>query len=136
VTKGQAEKGSIARAQQSDSDENSSNARKSYYVAGKALGVTASERAAIGQAIEAEIAKKERRGNPQLAANASNSERGKTADIAAKRAGFTSAETFERAKTVVEKGSAELRRAMDEKKVSISAAASSRIGQDGGTRTA
>jgi hypothetical protein len=74
---------------------------------------TPSERAAIGKAVEAELAQTERRGNPQLRANAGNSERGESRDIAAHRAGFKSAETFERAKLVTEKGTAELQAAMD-----------------------
>ncbi len=49
---------------------------------------TPSERATIGEAVEEELGAKERRGNPQLAAIAANSEKGKTADIAAKHAGF------------------------------------------------
>jgi ParB family chromosome partitioning protein len=84
---------------------------------------TPTERAAIGKAIEADLGAKERRGNPQLAANAANSEKGRTVDLAAKRAGFKSAETFERAKKVTERGIAELQAAMDKGDVSISAAA-------------
>jgi hypothetical protein len=76
---------------------------------------TASERAAIGAAIEQELG--DRRGQhstkDNVAAIAANSEQGKSADIAAKRAGFASAETFERAKAVVARGTPEVIRAMD-----------------------
>ena len=47
---------------------------------------------------------------------------GKTADIAARKSGFGSAETFERAKAVVDTAIPELVEAMDQGKVSISAA--------------
>jgi ParB family chromosome partitioning protein len=63
---------------------------------------TPSERAAIGQAIEEELGEKERRGRPEkLPAIAGNYPKGETVDLAAKRSGFKSAETFERAKTVL-----------------------------------
>ena len=84
---------------------------------------TASERVAIGAAIEQELRKKERRGNPQFSAIAEDRELGNTVDLAARRAGFTSAETFERAKTVIERGAPEVIAAMDAGELSISAAA-------------
>jgi ParB family chromosome partitioning protein len=82
---------------------------------------TPSEQAAIGAAIERELGN--RKPGPKCAANAAQLPEGRTSDLAAKRAGFNSAETFERAKTVVEKGSRELVTAMDEKRISINAAA-------------
>jgi len=82
---------------------------------------TASERAAIGSAIEDELG--HRKPGPKPSAIAEQLPKGNSIDLAAKRAGFTSAETFERARTVVDKGTPDLVKAMDEKKVSISAAA-------------
>jgi ParB family chromosome partitioning protein len=83
---------------------------------------TPSERAAIGKAIEGDLG--DRKGQrTDLAAIAAKSGEGKTADIAAKRAGFKSAESFERAKTVVAKGTPELVAAMDAGKIKIDAAA-------------
>jgi ParB-like chromosome segregation protein Spo0J len=83
---------------------------------------TASERAAIGRAIEEELGSRKGQ-RTDLAANAAKLPEGKTADLAAKRAGFKSAETFERAKTVTDRGTSELVQAMDTGKISISAAA-------------
>jgi ParB/RepB/Spo0J family partition protein len=86
---------------------------------------TPSERAAIGRAIEAEL------GN-RKGANLPNSPKhsvsaiavtGNTVDLAAKRAGFKSTETYERAKTVVDRGAPELLAAMDKGDISIDAAA-------------
>jgi ParB-like chromosome segregation protein Spo0J len=48
--------------------------------------------------------------------------RGRTIDIAAEKAGFGSAETYERAKSVVDSGTPELVRAMDSGQISIHAA--------------
>ncbi|MCZ7855031.1 ParB/RepB/Spo0J family partition protein [Agrobacterium salinitolerans] len=81
---------------------------------------TASERVAIADVV------REAMGNRQgqrtdLSANAAMS--GKTVDAAAVKAGFGSAETYERAKSVVSNGAPELVQAMDSGKVSISAAA-------------
>ena len=85
---------------------------------------TTSERKAIAEAIEEELSARERRGRPSKSpAPAGNKERGETADIAAKKAGLGSAETYQRAKTVVEKGTPDLVKAMDDKRVSIKAAA-------------
>jgi hypothetical protein len=81
---------------------------------------TASERAAIGEAIEKELGN--RKGANQHTRNCADPQ-GETVDIAARKAGFTSRETFERAKTVVERGAPEVIRAMDAGEVSISAAA-------------
>jgi ParB-like chromosome segregation protein Spo0J len=85
---------------------------------------TPSERAAIAQAIEEELGNRQTQGRPKkVSANAETYPKGNTVDLAAKRAGFSSAETYERAKTVTEKGSPELVEAMDKGTVSISAAA-------------
>ena len=55
---------------------------------------TPSERAAIGEAIEAELSKNRPKGRPpKVPANAGTLPKGETVDIAAKRAGFGSAET-------------------------------------------
>lgn len=81
---------------------------------------TSSERAAIGRAIEEELGR--RKPGPKSPAIAGQLT-GETVDIAAKRAGFKSAETFERAKKVVERGIPELQAAMDEGEISVSAAA-------------
>jgi ParB family chromosome partitioning protein len=60
---------------------------------------TPSERTAIGKAVEAELG--DRKGQrTDLGANAPKSEKGKTVTLAAKRAGFTSREIFERAKAL------------------------------------
>jgi ParB family chromosome partitioning protein len=86
---------------------------------------TQSERIAIGKAIEAELGAAERRGGDRRAnsAIAENAPKGNTVDLAAKRAGFKSAETYERAKVAVDKGTPELVAAMDAGKISIDAAA-------------
>lgn len=81
---------------------------------------TPSEREAIGRAIEAELGN--RRGVNQHTRNCGEP-RGESVDIAAQRAGFKSAETYERAKTVVERGAPEVIKAMDSGEVSIAAAA-------------
>jgi len=79
-----------------------------------------SERAAIGKAIEQDLGKRQGQ-RTELKANCP--EVGQTRDIVAKRAGFESGKTFERAKTVTLKGAPELIAAMDSGKVSIDAAA-------------
>jgi ParB family chromosome partitioning protein len=63
---------------------------------------TASERTAIGAAIEAELGNRHGQ-RTDLSAIAEELPKGNTIDLAAKRAGFPSAETFERAKTVIER---------------------------------
>jgi ParB-like chromosome segregation protein Spo0J len=83
---------------------------------------TPSERAAIGRVIEEELGNRKGQ-RTDLSANAEKLGRGNTVDLAAKRAGFASAETFERAKAVIDKGTPELQAAMDKGNVSISAAA-------------
>jgi ParB family chromosome partitioning protein len=83
---------------------------------------TPSERAAIGKAIEEELG--DRKGQrTDLGPIGPRSEEGRTADIAARRAGFTDRKTFERAKNVTEKGAAELVAAMDKGEISVDAAA-------------
>lgn len=79
---------------------------------------TKTERVAIKQAIEAELG--ERRGQTSAIAELSGR---LTEDIAAERAGFTSAEQAARAEAVVEHGTEALRDAMDDGSISISAAA-------------
>jgi hypothetical protein len=60
----------------------------------------AAKRAAIGAAIEKELGNRQSQGRPKVSANAETYPKGNTIDLAAKRAGFASAETFE----AVEKG--------------------------------
>ncbi len=83
---------------------------------------TPSERAAIGKAIEAELGNRKGK-RTDVGSNDPKSEKGRTADIAARKAGFTDRQTFERAKAVAESGTPELVKAMDTGKISISAAA-------------
>jgi hypothetical protein len=73
---------------------------------------TPSERTAIGAAIENEMGK--RHGGDRRSSHANAGfDKGETVDLAARRAGFQSAETFERAKAVVERGAPEVIAAMD-----------------------
>ena len=83
---------------------------------------TPSERAAIGKAIEAELGNRKGQ-RTDLSANAEKLDKGNTVDLAAKRAGFRSAETYERAKVVAARATPELVAAMDEGDLSIAAAA-------------
>lgn len=88
---------------------------------------TVTERLAIAQRIAERLCPpgETRQGRPsKSAANASDFERGKTADIVARQSGLGSAETLKRAQKVVEHGVPELVEAMDAGKVSIHAAAS------------
>ncbi|MCZ2150863.1 MAG: ParB/RepB/Spo0J family partition protein [Bryobacterales bacterium] len=86
---------------------------------------TPSERTAIGKAIEAGIGNRQgRRTDMELPENFPEVEPGaETREIAARKAGFGNAKTYEQAKRVVEKGTPELVAAMDSGEVSISAAA-------------
>jgi hypothetical protein len=87
---------------------------------------TASERSAIGEAIEEEHKHKNRWGGDRKSSGAMaplDQEPGRSADIAAKGGGFTSRESYERAKFVTEHGTPETITAMDRKEVSIRAAA-------------
>jgi len=83
---------------------------------------TVSERTAIGKAVEAELGKRQGRPTKNLD-NCPAFPKGNTRDIAAKRAGFETGKTFERAKQVADKGSPELKEAVDKGEVSISAGA-------------
>lgn len=89
---------------------------------------TYSDRVAIGKAIEAELGN--RRGSNQyhvkgeLVGNCPHAEDGeKSRDIAAAKAGFTSTDSYRRAKTVTEHGTPELVEAMDNGDVAVSTAA-------------
>jgi hypothetical protein len=81
---------------------------------------TASEKVAIAKALQQEIG--ERRGNPSIRRNCSELN-GRSDDIVAKKAGFSSADSYLRAKKVVEQGTSQLVDAMDADKVAISTAA-------------
>ena len=87
---------------------------------------TPSERVAIAEAVKAKLG--ERQGGDRRSDEFQNPQKrtlseGKTEDIAAKAAGFGSADTLIRAKTVVAKGAPELVEAMDKNELSINAAA-------------
>ncbi len=86
---------------------------------------TPSERVAIGKAIEAEIGKRQgQRTDKGLPVNCPEVEPGvETREVAAAKAGFDSASTYERAKRVVEKAVDEVVAQMDVGALSISAAA-------------
>jgi hypothetical protein len=86
---------------------------------------TPSERVAIGKAIEAEIGKRQgQRTDKGLPVNCAEVESGvETREVAAAKAGFDSASTYERAKRVVEKAVDEVVAQMDAGDLSISAAA-------------
>ncbi|MGC8793982.1 MAG: ParB/RepB/Spo0J family partition protein [Bryobacteraceae bacterium] len=81
---------------------------------------TASERAAIGKALEAELGERRGRHNPDNCPEFHGTE---TRELAAQKAGFDSYKTYERAKKVIEQGAPELVAAMDAGEISISAAA-------------
>ena len=86
---------------------------------------TPSERVAIGRAIEAEIGKRQgRRTDLEPVENLPQVPHGtKTRELAAEKAGFGNARTYQQAKKVTEDGAPELVAAMDAGEVSISAAA-------------
>jgi hypothetical protein len=86
---------------------------------------TPSERVAIGRAIEAEIGKRQgRRTDLEPVENLPQVPPGtKTRELAAEKAGFGNARTYQQAKKVTEDGAPELVAAMDAGEVSISAAA-------------
>ena len=93
---------------------------------------TPSERVAIAEAIKAAIGNRQgqraepsKNGHPsELREKIPEVEAGKrTADIAAEKAGFGNRKTYEQAKKVVEKGTPELKEAMDAGEVSVSDAA-------------
>ena len=82
---------------------------------------TPSERTAIGRAIEEELGNRQGQ-RTELVPNWAEVPKGNTRDIAAKRAGFSSGNQYERVKTVIDHGSPELIKAMDKGEVAISAA--------------
>jgi len=86
---------------------------------------TPSERVAIGKAIEAEVGKRQgRRTDLEPVENLPQVPPGtKTRELAAEKAGFGNARTYQQAKKVTEDGAPELVAAMDAGEVSISAAA-------------
>jgi len=86
---------------------------------------TPSERVAIGRAIEAEIGKRQgRRTDLEPVENLPQVPPGtKTRELAAEKAGFGNARTYQQAKKVTEDGAPELVAAMDAGEVSIDAAA-------------
>ena len=81
---------------------------------------TPSERAAIGAAVEAELGERRGRNNVD---NCPQFHGTKSRELAARKAGFDSYKTYERAKKVTELGAPELVAAMDAGEVSIGAAA-------------
>ncbi len=85
---------------------------------------TESERVAIANAVEAALGNRQgQRTDIQLPRNCAEVVRGEeTRDVAARKAGFPSKDTYERAKRVVEAGAPELVAAMDSGEVSIHAA--------------
>ena len=89
---------------------------------------TPSERVAIGKTLEAEIGGRQgTRTDLELRRNCGEVA-GRTVDVAAQKAGFGSAETYERAKSVIDRGSPELVQAMDSGDVSIHAATKYMVG--------
>ena len=86
---------------------------------------TQSERVAIGKAVEFELGNRQgQRTDRELPENIPEVQPGiETREIAARRAGFGNARTYEQAKKVVDHGAPELVAAMDAREVSISAAA-------------
>jgi ParB-like chromosome segregation protein Spo0J len=82
---------------------------------------TPTERAAIGRAIEEELGN--RQGQRTDLGPIAPKSKGRTADIAATRAGFADRKSYERAQTVVERGAPELIVAMDKGEIKIDAAA-------------
>jgi ParB family chromosome partitioning protein len=84
---------------------------------------TASERAAIGKAVEAEVGKRQGQRTDQLPENFREVKGRETKEIAAKPAGFGNERTYRQAAMVVERGSPDLVAAMDRDVVSIAAAA-------------
>ena len=83
---------------------------------------TSSERVAIGKTLEAELGDRQgTRTDFELRRNRDEVV-GRTVDVAAQKAGFGSAETYERAKKVVDDGAPELVEAMDAGEISIHAA--------------
>jgi hypothetical protein len=85
---------------------------------------TTTERTAIGRAIEEELGnRKGQRTDIEPRENFPEVERGRTEEIAARKAGFGNYKTYERAKSVVDRGTPELIAAMDKGDIKIDAAA-------------
>ena len=88
---------------------------------------TTSEREAIATAIEEKIGNRQGqrtdRATPELSQNFGEVAGKKTAEIAAKAAGFGNAETYRQAKTVVKEAIPELVEAMDRGEIAVSTAA-------------
>ena len=84
---------------------------------------TVTERAAIGRAVEEELGDRRGERTDKLKENFPEVSKGQTRDIAATRAGFSNARTYDAAKSVVDRGARELVEAMDRGDVSIDAAA-------------
>ncbi|MEX2121713.1 MAG: ParB/RepB/Spo0J family partition protein [Pirellulales bacterium] len=82
--------------------------------------LTLSERVTIAAEVKAALA--ERRGNPSIR-HTRDELKGRTDEFLATSAGFSSRGSYQRAKTVVEKGTAELVQAMDEGTIPLSTAA-------------
>jgi hypothetical protein len=85
--------------------------------------LTASEKVAIAQAIEDELAGRWGRPRTRMVGLSPPFPRGKTRDLTAQKAGFGSGKQYERAKTIVEYGAPELVAAVDAGKVAIKPAA-------------
>jgi DNA modification methylase len=83
---------------------------------------TPSEKVAIGKEIERMLGNRQGQRSDKHVEKIPYVEIGKTRDIAAKKAGFANDKTYRQAKSVVNAGSVKLIQAMDEAKVSISAA--------------
>jgi hypothetical protein len=84
---------------------------------------TSSERVAIGKALEVELGNRQgKRTDAELRENFPEVEKGRTEEIAARKAGFGNYKTYEQAKKVVDHGAPELVEAMDAGEISIHAA--------------
>ena len=83
---------------------------------------TASERVEIGRAVERVLGERQGQRSDQLRDNCPTVDAGRSRDIAARKAGFGSGKTYERAKAVVDRGIPQAREAMDSGKLSIAAA--------------
>lgn len=80
---------------------------------------TPSERIAIGKAIEKEIGDRQGKRTDKLVAHGPQVDEGKTRELAAKKAGFSSTTQYRRAKKVVEDAEPEVVEAMDSGELSI-----------------
>jgi len=79
---------------------------------------TVSERVEIAKAVEAELGNRRgQRTDLELVVNCPQVQGEKTRDIAAKKSGFGSSKTYERAKKVVDNATPELVEAMDEGRI-------------------